>query len=135
MTHSKCTKMAKQFIRTPNAPQPLGPYSQGIKAGNFLFVAGQGPIDPKTGQMTGADIEPQTQQTLTNIKGIVEASSLSMRDVVKVSIFLRSMDDFKRMNEVYKTFFPENPPTRTTVEAKLLAPGMLIEIDAIAYRE
>jgi len=127
--------MAKQFIRTPNAPQPLGPYSQGIKAGNFLFVAGQGPIDPKTGQMTGPDIETQTRQTLTNVKGIVEASDLSMRDVVKVSIFLSNMEDFKKMNEVYKTFFPENPPTRTTVVAKLLLPGMLIEIDAIAYRE
>jgi 2-iminobutanoate/2-iminopropanoate deaminase len=127
--------MAKQFIRTPNAPQPMGPYSQGVKAGNFLFVAGQGPNDPKTGQMAGEEIETQTRQTLTNIKGIVEASGLSMRDVVKVSIFLKSVDDFKKVNEVYKTFFPENPPARTTVEAKLLAPGMLIEIDAVAYGE
>jgi 2-iminobutanoate/2-iminopropanoate deaminase len=127
--------MAKQFIRTPNAPQPMGPYSQGVKAGNFLFVAGQGPNDPKTGQMAGEEIETQTRQTLTNIKGIVEASGLSMRDVVKVSIFLKSVNDFKKMNEVYKTFFPENPPARTTVEAKLLAPGMLIEIDVVAYSE
>jgi len=127
--------MAKQFIRTPNAPQPIGPYSQGVKAGNFLFVAGQGPSDPKTGQMAAEEIETQTRQTLTNIKGIVEASGLSMRDVVKVSIFLKSVDDFKKMNEVYKTFFPENPPARTTVEAKLPAPGMLIEIDVVAYRE
>jgi len=127
--------MAKQFIRTPNAPQPIGPYSQGIRAGNFLFVAGQGPGDPKTGQMVAEEIEAQTRQTLTNIKGIVEASGLSMRDVVKVSIFLKSVDDFKKMNEVYKTFFPENPPARTTVEAKLPAPGMLIEIDVVAYRE
>ena len=127
--------MAKQFIRTPNAPQPMGPYSQGVKAGNFLFVAGQGPNDPKTGQMAGEEIESQTHQTLTNIKGIVEASGLSMRDVVKVSIFLKTVEDFKKMNEVYMTFFPENPPARTTVEAKLPAPGMLIEIDVVAYRE
>lgn len=127
--------MTKQFIRTPNAPQPMGPYSQGVKAGNFLFVAGQGPNDPKTGQMAGEEIETQTRQTLTNIKGIVEASGLSMRDVVKVSIFLNSVGDFKKMNEVYKTFFPENPPARTTVEAKLPASGMLIEIDVVAYRE
>jgi 2-iminobutanoate/2-iminopropanoate deaminase len=127
--------MGKHFIRTANAPQPIGPYSQGIKAGNFLFVAGQGPNDPKTGQMAGEEIETQTRQTLTNIKGIVEASGLSMRDVVKVSIFLKSVDDFKKMNDVYKTFFPENPPARTTVEAKLPAPGMLIEIDVVAYRE
>jgi len=124
----------KQLVRTPNAPQPLGPYSQGVKAGNLLFVAGQGAADPKTGQMAEG-IETQTRQTLANIKGIVEASGFSMRDVVKVSIFLKNMDDFKKANEVYKTFFPEDPPARTTVEAKLPAQGMLIEIEAIAYRE
>lgn len=124
----------KQLVRTPNAPQPLGPYSQGVKAGNFLFVAGQGAADPKTGQMAEG-IETQTRQTLANIKGIVEASDFSMCDVVKVSIFLKNMDDFKRVNEVYKTFFPEDPPARTTVEARLPAQGMLIEIDVIAYRE
>ena len=124
----------KQIVRTPNAPQPLGPYSQGVKAGNLLFVAGQGAADPKTGQMAGEEIEPQTRQALTNIKAIVEASGFSMRDVVKVSIFLKNMGDFKRVNEVYKTFFPEDPPARTTVEARLPAQGMLIEIDAIACR-
>jgi 2-iminobutanoate/2-iminopropanoate deaminase len=124
----------KQLVRTPNAPQPLGPYSQGVKAGNFLFVSGQGAADPKTGQMAGEEIEPQTRQTLTNIKAIVEASGFSMRDVVKVSIFLKNMGDFKRVNEVYKTFFPEDPPARTTVEARLPAQAMLIEIDAIACR-
>ncbi len=127
--------MGKQVVRTPNAPQPLGPYSQGIKAGNLLFVSGQGPIDPKTGQMIGTDIENQTRQTLTNISAIVEAAGISRRDIVKVSIFLRNMDDFKKMNEVYKTFFPENPPARTTVEARLPVQGMLIEIDAVAYHE
>lgn len=124
----------KQLVRTPNAPQPLGPYSQGVKAGNLLFVAGQGAADPKTGQMAEG-IETQTRRTLANIKGIIEASGFSMRDVVKVSIFLKNMDDFKKVNEVYKTFFPEDPPARTTVEAKLPVQGMLIEIDAIAYRE
>jgi 2-iminobutanoate/2-iminopropanoate deaminase len=124
----------KQLVRTPNATQPFGPYSQGVIAGNLLFVAGQGATDPKTGQMAEG-IEAQTHQTLANIKGIVEASGFSMRDVVKVSIFLRNMDDFKRVNEVYKTFFPEDPPARTTVEAKLPVQGMLIEIDVIAYRE
>lgn len=124
----------KQLIRTPNAPQPLGPYSQGVKAGNFLFVAGQGAAEPKTGQMTEG-VETQTRQTLANIKGIVEASGFSMCDVVKVSIFLKNMNDFKKMNEVYRTFFPEDPPARTAVEAKLPAQGMLIGIDVIAYRE
>lgn len=127
--------LVKQFIKTPNAPLPLGPYSQGIKAGNFVFVAGQGPIDPNTGKITAADIETQTRQTLQNIKGILEASGFSLRDVVKVSVFLKNAEDFQKMNEIYETFFQENPPTRTTVEAKFVAPGMLIETDAIAYRE
>jgi 2-iminobutanoate/2-iminopropanoate deaminase len=126
--------MVKQYVRTPNAPQPIGPYSQGVKAGNFLFVAGQGGGDPRTGQITG-DVENQTRQALTNIKGIVEASGLSMKDVVKASIFLKNLDDFKKMNDVYKSFFPENPPARTTVEAKLPGQGMLVEIDVIAYKE
>lgn len=127
--------MTKEFIRTPKAPQPLGPYSQGIRAGNFLFVAGQGPIDPKTGKITGADIETQTNRTLQNIQAILEASGFSLRDVVKVSIFLKNASDFQKMNEAYKTYFPENPPTRTTVEAGFVAPGMLVEIDAIAFHE
>ena len=127
--------MAREIIRTTDAPQPLGPYSQGIKAANFVFVAGQGPIDPKTGKIVDPDIESQTRQTLQNIKGIIEASGLSMRDVVKVSVFLKNANDFQRMNGVYKTFFTDNPPVRTTVEAKFVAPDMLIEIDAIAYRE
>ena len=101
----------KQLVRTSNAPQPLGPYSQGVIAGNILFVAGQGATDPKTGQR-GEGIEARTRQTLANIKGIVKASGFSMRDVVKVSIFLKNMDDFKKVNEVYKTFFPEHPPSK-----------------------
>ena len=127
--------MTKKFIKTQSAPQPIGPYSQGIRAGNFLFVSGQGPIDPKTGKMIEADIERQTHQTLQNVKAIVEDSGLSLNDVVKVSIFLKNASDFQKMNEIYKTFFQENPPTRTTVQADFVSPGMLIEIDAIACRE
>jgi 2-iminobutanoate/2-iminopropanoate deaminase len=112
----------------------MGPYSQGIKAGSFLFIAGQGPADPKTGKMA-ADIETQTRQALQNVKAIIEASGLSLSDVVKVSIFLKNGSDFQKMNEVYRTFFQSNPPTRTTIEAKFVAPNMLIEIDAIAYRD
>lgn len=89
----------------------------------------------KTGQLIGSDIESQTRQALMNVKAILDASGCSLRDIVKVSVFLKNMDDFKKMNEVYKTFFPENPPTRTTVEAKFPAPAMLIEIDAIAVQE
>jgi len=126
--------MGKEIVKTPNAPQPIGPYSQGTLAEGFLFVSGQGAVDPRVGQMVSGDIEAQTKQVLTNIKNIVDASGLSMKDVVKVSIFLKSMDDFKRMNEVYKTFFTENPPARTTVEAKLPLANMLIEVDVIAHR-
>jgi 2-iminobutanoate/2-iminopropanoate deaminase len=125
----------KEFIKTQNAPQPLGPYSQGIKAGNMLFVSGQGPIDPKTGKMLGEDIETQTRQTMQNIKAIVEASGFSMSDLVKVSIYLKNASDFQKMNEIYRTFFSQNPPTRTTVQTGFVNPSMLIEIDAIAYRE
>jgi 2-iminobutanoate/2-iminopropanoate deaminase len=120
-------------VRTANAPQPVGPYSQAIKAGPFVFVAAQGPVDPKTGKMAD-DVESQTRQTLLNIKAILEASGSSMADVVKVSVFLKNASDFSKMNDVYKTFFSQNPPTRTTVEAKFAGP-MLVEIDAIAFHD
>ena len=125
--------MDKKIIRSTNAPQPIGPYSQATVAGGFLFLSGQGALDPKSGQLVGFDIEAQTKQALTNIRNVVEASGLSMSHILKVSVFLKNMDDFKRMNEVYKSFFTENPPARTAIEAKLPLPNMLIEIDAIAY--
>jgi len=126
--------MDKQIIRTKNAPQPIGPYSQATIVNGFLFVSGQGAIDPVSGQIVGSDIEAQTRQTLTNVQNIVEASGLSLFDIVKVSIFLKDMSDFKKMNEVYKSFFTENPPSRTTIQANLPLPSMLIEIDLIAHR-
>ena len=126
--------MDKQIIRTQDAPQPIGPYSQATMVDGFLFVSGQGAIDPTSGQVVGSEIEAQTRQTLTNVRNIVEASGLSLFDIVKVSIFLRDMNDFKKMNEVYKSFFTQNPPSRTTVETNLPLPNMLIEIDAIAHR-
>lgn len=127
--------MSKEFIKTQGAPKPLGPYSQGIRVGNLIFVSGQGPIDPTTGKITGADIETQTRQTLQNVKAIIEAAGLSLNNVVKVSVFLKNSSDFQKMNEIYKTFFLENPPTRTTVQAGFVAAGMLVEIDAIAALE
>jgi 2-iminobutanoate/2-iminopropanoate deaminase len=126
--------MDKQIIRTQNAPQPIGPYSQATMVDGFLFVSGQGAIDPRSEQLVGSDIEAQTKQTLTNVRNIVEASGLSLLDIVKVSIFLKNMSDFRKMNEVYKSFFTQNPPSRTTVEVNLPLPNMLIEIDAIAHR-
>jgi len=126
--------MPKQVIRTQNAPQPIGPYSQAIMANGFLFVSGQGAIDPASGKLVGTDIESQTRQTLTNVRNIVEASGLSMRDLVRVSVYLKDMKDFKRMNEVYKSFFAEAPPARTTIQAELPLPDLLIEVDTIAHR-
>jgi 2-iminobutanoate/2-iminopropanoate deaminase len=103
-------------------------------SGDFLFVSAQGPFDPKTGNTAGPDIESQTRRTLENVKAIVEAAGLKLQDVVKVSIYLSNSDDFKKMNEVYQTFFGGNSPTRTTLEAKLPIPGVLVAADAMAHR-
>jgi len=126
--------MPREVIRTPSAPQPVGPYSQAIMVNGFLFVSGQGAIDPNSGRLAGTDIQSQTRQTLTNVQTIVEASGMSMRDLVRVAVYLKNMKDFKEMNEVYKSFFPDAPPARTTIQAELPLPEMLIEIDAVAHR-
>jgi 2-iminobutanoate/2-iminopropanoate deaminase len=126
--------MNKKVISTPDAPQAKGPYSQGFMIGDFLFVSAQGPFDPKTGKTVGPDIESQTRRALENVKAIVEASGLTLQDVVKMSIYLSRSDDFQKMNEVYQTFFTRNPPTRTTLEAKLPIPNVLVAADAIAHR-
>lgn len=127
--------MAKQIIKTPTAPLPGGPYSQGIMAGDFVYVAAQGPTDPKTGKIACDDIESQTRQTLENIQAIIEASGLSMRHVVRMTVFLRRPEDFQKMNQVYAKFFPASPPARTTVTSMLVDSESLIEVDAIAYRD
>lgn len=134
MTTPVKSNPVKEIVRTPDAPQPIGPYSQGIKAGSFLFVSAQAPIDPKTGKIVANDIETQTRRVLDNVKSIIEAAGLALRDAVKVTVFLRNAADFQGMNLVYKEYFPETPPARTTIEAKLPSPDMLIAVDAIAYR-
>jgi 2-iminobutanoate/2-iminopropanoate deaminase len=123
--------MTKQRISTTTGAQPIGAYSQGLRAGDFIFVSGQGPLDPKTGKVTGANIEEQTARVLENIKAILEAGGASMADVVKVSAHLSDMSLFERYNRVYAGYFPDPKPTRTTVGSQL--PGILVEIDAIAY--
>ncbi|MEM3384818.1 MAG: RidA family protein [Nitrososphaeria archaeon] len=123
--------MSKDIIRTKNAPTPIGPYSQAIKAGNFLFISGQGPIDPKTGKKIVGDIKEQTRQVLENIKSILEAAGLTLENVVKVNVYLKNINDFPKMNEVYKEYFKTSPPARTTVQA--IPPADIdVEIDAIA---
>lgn len=122
-------------IRSEKAPLPIGPYSQAIKAGNFLFVSGQAPLDPRTKKVVDCDIEIQTKQTIKNLKAILAVSGMSPDNVVRVGIFLRNMKDFKKMNEVYAAYFKNHPPARTTVQAHLPAPEWLIEMDVIASSE
>ena len=123
----------KQIVRTDKAPQPVGPYSQGIIAGDFIYVAGQGPTNPATGQRTGGGIAAETEQVLKNIQAILEAAGATIRDVVKTNVYLSHPGDFQAMNEVYARFFNEEPPARTTVQAS--APvTILVEIDCVAYK-
>lgn len=120
-------------VRTEKAPLPIGPYSLAVAAGDFLFISGQGGLDPKTKTVVSGDIETQTRQTLENIKAILYAAGLSLEKVVKVTVFLKDMKDFKKMNDVYSTYFGANPPARTTVQAQLPLVNGIVEIDAIAY--
>ncbi|MDI6764421.1 MAG: RidA family protein [Thermodesulfobacteriota bacterium] len=123
----------KKVIQTEKAPKPIGPYSQAIRAGNFIFLSGQIPIDPKTGELVKGDIRQQTQKVLENIRGVLESQGLGMQDVVKVNIFLKDMGNFNEMNEVYATYFSSSPPARSTVEVAKLPRNADIEIEAIAY--
>ena len=123
--------MPKQQIKTTSGASPIGAYSQGLRVGDFVFVSGQGPLDPTTGKIVGSTIEEQTERVLENIKAILEAGGASMADVVKVSAHLSDLSLFERYNKVYATYFPDPKPTRTTVGSQLL--GILVEIDAIAY--
>jgi 2-iminobutanoate/2-iminopropanoate deaminase len=124
--------MGKEVIQTDKAPKPIGPYSQAIRAGNFIFLSGQLPIDPSTGEMVSGDIRQQTRQVLENVKGVLESQGLGMQDIVKVSIFLRDMGNFNQMNEVYATYFSSHPPARSTVEVGKFPKNADIEIEAIA---
>lgn len=118
-------------IQTDNAPPAIGPYSQGIAANGFVYTAGQGGIDPVTRQLTEG-VQAQTRQTLQNIAAILEAAGCSLADVIKTTVYLANMDDFAAMNEVYATFFPENPPARTTIQAARLPLNFAVEIEAVA---
>jgi len=123
--------MSKQQITTQSGASPIGAYSQGIRAGDFIFISGQGPLDPATGKIVGETIEEQTTRVLENIKAILEAGGATLSDVVKVSAHLSDLAMFERYNKVYASYFPNPKPARTTVGSQLL--GILVEIDAIAY--
>ncbi len=121
-------------IFPPESPAPRGPYSPVIRAGDFVFVSGQGPIDPATDMMSYGDIKHEARVTLNNVKRLLEAAGASLSDVVKVSVFLKDGRDFAAMNEVYKEFFGDQRPARTTVAVAFADPKMQIEIDCVAYR-
>jgi 2-iminobutanoate/2-iminopropanoate deaminase len=121
-------------ITPSGVPTPRGPYSPAVRAGDFIFVAGQGPVDPETNQMSLGTIQHETRIVLNNIKRILEGCGASMADVVKCSVFLSDGKDFAAMNEVYAEFFGAAKPARTTVEARFAVPQMKVEIDCIAYK-
>jgi 2-iminobutanoate/2-iminopropanoate deaminase len=122
----------KDVILTNRGPKPIGPYSQAIKSNGFLFVSGQVALDPQTGEFFGADIRQQTERVLENLKGILEASGASFHHVVKTTVFLKDMNDFAAMNEVYARYFTAAPPARSTVQAARLPKDALVEIELIA---
>jgi 2-iminobutanoate/2-iminopropanoate deaminase len=121
-------------ITPPGTPAPMGPYSPAVRAGDFLFVSGQGPVDPATQKMSYGDIQHETRIVLGNIKRILEGCGASMADVVKCSVFISNGKDFGAMNQVYAEFFDAQKPARTTVETKFADPTMKVEIDCIAYK-
>lgn len=124
--------MSKKVISTEKAPAAIGPYSQGIKAGNLVFTSGQLPINPENGVMPET-IEEQTKQSLENVKAILEAEGLSMGKVIKTTVFLSDMNNFAKMNDIYKDYFKEAAPSRSAVQVARLPKDALIEIEAIAF--
>jgi len=125
--------MSKQLITTRSASALVRPFSQGLRAGDFIFVSGQGPFDPATGKMVGNTIEEQTRQVLENIKAILEAGGATMDDVVKANAYLSDPSFFESYNKVYVTYFSDPKPTRSTIACQLVIEGMLVEIDVVAY--
>lgn len=125
-------QMTKKIINTKSAPQAIGPYSQAVLADQWLFISGQIPIDPASGQLVTGDIVKETERVLENIKGIIESAGGNLGDVVKTTVYLKNMADFPQVNEVYARYFTEDYPARATVEVSRLPKDVRIEMDAIA---
>ena len=128
-------KIKKEIIKTQKVPLAIGPYSQAIRAGNLLFLSGQISINPETNEFIDGDIEIQTEQVLKNIKAILEAGNSSLEDVVKVTIYLRNMEDFALVNKIYSKYFEKSLPARATLEVSNLPKNAKVEIDAIAIKK
>ncbi len=124
--------MSKRVIKTEAAPSAIGPYSQAIAANGLIFAAGQLPLDPRTAQSVPGDVRVQTKRVLDNLKAVIEAAGSSMDKIVKTTVFLRDLNDFGAMNEIYGAYFQENPPARSTVQVVRLARDAAVEIEAIA---
>ena len=124
--------MDKKIIKTHKAPQAIGPYSQAVKSGNFIFASGQIPLDPVSGNMAENDIKKQTERVMENIKGLLESENLTMANIIKTTCLLTDMANFAAFNEVYANYFPENPPARSTVAIKALPKDALVEVEIIA---
>ena len=126
--------MANKIIHTENAPKAIGPYSQAILAGNTLYISGQIPVDPATGKVVEGGVKEQTEQVLKNVQSILTEAGFSLKDVVKSTCLLSTMDDFAGMNEIYAKYYVENPPARVAYAVQKLPLGVLVEIDAIAVK-
>jgi len=122
----------KDIVTTDRGPKPIGPYSQAVKASGFLFMSGQVALDPKTGDLVGTDVRQQTERVMENIKGILEAAGSNLHHVVKTTVFLKDMNDFPAMNEVYGRYFSAAPPARSTVQVARLPKDALVEIEVVA---
>lgn len=124
--------MKRESVRAAGAPAAIGPYSQAVRAGGFLFCSGQLPLDPSTGKMVEGGVEAQAERVLSNLEAVLIAGGATLRSVVKTTVYLVDMVDFPAMNAVYGKFFPEDPPARATVQIVKLAAGARVEIDAVA---
>ena len=123
-----------KFVKTDNAPQAIGPYSQAVDTGNMLFVSGQIPINSETGEIVEEKIEIQAKQSLNNVKNIVEAAGYKLENIVKITVFMKNMDDFAVVNGIYEEFFGNHKPARAAVEVARLPKDVLIEIEAICVK-
>jgi 2-iminobutanoate/2-iminopropanoate deaminase len=124
----------REIIKTERAPAAIGPYSQAVRAGGFVFASGQIPLDPQTGEFVAGGVAEQTEQVMKNLSAVLEAAGASLAQVVKTTVFLADMNDFAVMNEVYGRYFQENPPARATVQAARLPRDARVEIEAIAIK-
>ena len=124
--------MTVQTVSTDKAPAAIGPYSQATMAGGFLFTAGQIPLDPKTGEIVAGDVEPQSQQVMSNLAAVLEKAGLEWKDVVKATVFLQDMADFPRFNAIYSAALGEARPARSTVQVAALPRGVAVEVELIA---